>query len=1074
MKVSGKDIAIFAPFRLEHSAFHTFTRGQLFTLCAIGLACLAGLAWFRLGMLAMAVAVITALYVSHLVLDLVLAASNVRPRVEERIEEVVLHRLRGADWPSYTILCPLYHEAQVVPQFVQAMSAIDYPTDKLQILFLTEQDDNATRAAIRALGLPAHFKIVTVPDGSPRTKPRACNYGLMLATGQYIVIFDAEDIPDPLQLKKAVLTFANHDPNLACVQAKLNFYNPYQNVLTRWFAVEYSLWFDLVLPGLQRLGFPLPLGGTSNHFRTHVLRALGGWDAFNVTEDCDLGLRLARYKLETVVMDSTTNEEANSQLKNFIRQRSRWIKGYMQTYLVHMRRPWHLFRKERLRELASLQVIIGGGSAVFFLNPLMWLLLAIYFVFRPEVQGLYHQLFPRPVLYAGAFCLIAGNFFYVFLAMLGCMQRKQYQLMKWALLMPLYWALLSVAGVLAAVELVFKPHYWQKTQHGLHLKSKHAMPDLLPATHQPGADDVETVRIAAVQSDDQTIPSITGSLLAMKTVPVPAISRQQKQAVLAAQRARVRDVWLPVTLLCACIASVTACVYFLQHHDLLTYDDALSHMRIARSVLDSATPGIAQLGTVWLPLPHILMLPFIWNNYLWRTGLAGSFVSMPCYVLAAIYLFLLARRLTGSSSASFIGTLVFVLNPNVLYLQSVPLSETVCMATLVLSVYYFVAWVQDGTYTFLVICGLCTFLATLARYDGWAVFVALFCLIPIIGRLKGQRWSHIRGDLLLFGLLASFGIVLWFIWNQAIFGDFLYFQRSVYSAQAQQAVQLQGHQLFTYHDLWQSLRFYTLDVLQTIGPIPLALAIVAVAYFLLRHRFKPITFAGLVLLVPFAFYVLALYGGQAVIWLPDALPRGSSAYYFNVRYGAQMVAPTALFVAILVARVDGVALLSFRWLGKGLLVALLVAQSALIASQGIISLQEGQYYYSCRPQPTDAIYLAQHYDGGKILEFVFTTGVDATEIRTDFKNIIYEGSGRFWRRALRDPAQSVGWILVNPGNPLDRVGQAINVKSPAFLSEFTLVASQTDGILLFHRSGGPTLPSRPAPPIWQVDHRPCL
>ena len=212
---------------------------------------------------------------------------------EEEIDASLVEALRGADWPSYTILCPLYREARIVPQFVRAMMHLDYPVEKLQILFLTEMDDSQTRNAIRALALPPHFQIVTVPEGTPRTKPRACNFGLMQATGQYLVIYDAEDIPEPTQLKKAVLTFANHGPDLGCVQAKLNFYNPHQNVLTRWFTAEYSLWFDLILPGLQRARLALPLGGTSNHFPTRTLRALGGWDAFNVTEDCDLGLRLS-------------------------------------------------------------------------------------------------------------------------------------------------------------------------------------------------------------------------------------------------------------------------------------------------------------------------------------------------------------------------------------------------------------------------------------------------------------------------------------------------------------------------------------------------------------------------------------------------------------------------------------------------------------------------------------------------------------------------------------------------------------------------------------------------------------
>ncbi len=248
VQVGDKEVAIFAPFRPEHSALQTFTPRQIIALFALAIAWLLSLLVWRQGTLITTIALITLLYISHLVLNIALALATFGRKHEEEIDTRVLHALRYADWPAYTILCPLYKEAQVVPQFVKAMSELSYPKDKLQILLLTEQDDRETRDAIRALNLPPHFQIVTVPDGKPRTKPRACNFGLLQATGQFVVIYDAEDIPEPLQLKKAVLTFANHGSNLACVQAKLNYYNPEQNILTRWFTAEYSLWFDLILP----------------------------------------------------------------------------------------------------------------------------------------------------------------------------------------------------------------------------------------------------------------------------------------------------------------------------------------------------------------------------------------------------------------------------------------------------------------------------------------------------------------------------------------------------------------------------------------------------------------------------------------------------------------------------------------------------------------------------------------------------------------------------------------------------------------------------------------------------------
>lgn len=1078
VKVGEKEVSMFAPFRPKLSALQTFTTRQVVVLCIIGLLWIIGLLVLRLEMLTFAIAAITVMYFCNLVLNVIMAIRSFRNTSEERISDDIVHALKDAHWPEYTILCPLYREAQVVPQFVQAMQALDYPPEKLQILFLTETDDVETRNAIRALSLPSHFKILVVPDGKPRTKPRACNYGLMYAKGPYVVIYDAEDIPDPLQLKKAVLTFANHGTDVICVQAKLNFYNIRQNLLTRWFTAEYSTWFDLVLPGLQLAGFSLPLGGTSNHFRSAALRALGGWDAYNVTEDCDLGLRLKRYNMNTVVLDSTTYEEANSQLKNWLRQRSRWIKGYMQTYLVHMRTPLEYFQKGRLYELFSFQMVVGSGVAVLFINPLMWILLAIYIAFGPSVVSFYHILFPGPVLYLGAFCLICGNFFYIYLYLLACMKRRQYHLLPWTLFIPCYWFLISIAGFYALFELLVKPHYWQKTVHGLHLKGKQGAPKTTPEFAAPAIADEATMPVLVALgkvSKIGSIPSITMSLKAIPTLLVPAISSRQKQAQLVSKRARVRDLWFFATIIIACITSIVACRYYFLQHEILLNPDALSHMRISRSVFDSATPGLAQLGSVWLPLPHVLMWPFIWNNFLWHSGLAGSFVAMPCYVIAAIYLFLSARRITGNSAASFIGTLVFILNPNVLYLQTTPLSETVCMATFVMACYYFLVWIQEGSIKSLVLMSACVLLATLARYDGWPLFVALFCFIPLVGLLKHQRFLQIQGNVIAFVLLGGLGIVLWLVWNKLIFGDPLYFQHGVYSSQAQQMLLVTDNMLFTYHNLWQAIRFYTIDSEQSVGLLLTFLVVISVFWFILANRFRPSTFGVVIFLVPFAFYVLALYNGNAAIWLPGANPPGAPVYMYNVRYGAQMVAPAAFCIAILAEKLSRIPIPYSKLVSSILLLGIVLVQCLLIQFQGVISLQDGQYHYSCSPQQTTLEYLTEHYNGGKILTDVYAIGFDPTDSGSiNFRDVIYEGSNPFWSQALRDPAHSVEWILVNPSNKVDLVAQHIDLKSPVFLSQFTLVAHQTNDILLYHRLGGPPLPNRPAPSPLKFEHVPCL
>lgn len=368
-------------------------------------------------------------------------------------------------WPTFTVLCPMYRETAVLPQLIDAMEALDYPKESLQVLLLLEEDDTESVTAIRGMRLPSTFEVVVVPESRPKTKPKACNHGLLLARGEYVVIFDAEDVPEPDQLKKAAVAFATSPAKVACLQAPLNFYNPRQNVLTRLFTAEYSLWFDLMLRGLQRMDGPIPLGGTSNHFRTEVLRGLGGWDPYNVTEDADLGIRLYRQGFRTGMLDSTTYEEANPEIRNWIRQRSRWIKGYLQTLLVHTRGGW-----VSDRHFPTFLLVVGGKAIVNYINPLMWALTITYFVFRgtigDEIEALF---FPAPVFYAAVVTLLFGNLLFVYTFLLGSARRGNHDLIKYGLLAPFYWLLMSVAALKALGQLVFKPHYWEKTEHGLHL-----------------------------------------------------------------------------------------------------------------------------------------------------------------------------------------------------------------------------------------------------------------------------------------------------------------------------------------------------------------------------------------------------------------------------------------------------------------------------------------------------------------------------------------------------------------------------------------------------------------------------
>lgn len=420
------------------------------------------------------ISILTILYFADLLFNLFLIMRSFSKPAEIKIPEGEIIKLREKDLPTYTILCPLYKEWQVVPQFVTSMSRLDYPKNKLQVMLLLEENDTKTIEQIKNFYLPSYFEIVIVPHSMPKTKPKACNYGLTKSIGEYTVIYDAEDAPEPLQLKKAILAFQKAGKQTVCIQAKLNFYNPNQNILTRVFTAEYSLWFDLILTGLQSIHAPIPLGGTSNHFRTNDLRKLQGWDSFNVTEDADLGMRLVKYGYNTAIVDSTTLEEANSDLKNWFGQRSRWIKGYMQTYLVHSRSLGEFFKKGRRSHFFTFQLVIGGKVLSMFINPVMWIITVSYFTLKANIGVSLESFFPMPVLYMGIFSLVFGNFLYLYYYMIGCTKHRQEELIKYVFLVPFYWIAMSIAAWVGLYDLLVAPHHWSKTKHGLHLQNKNA------------------------------------------------------------------------------------------------------------------------------------------------------------------------------------------------------------------------------------------------------------------------------------------------------------------------------------------------------------------------------------------------------------------------------------------------------------------------------------------------------------------------------------------------------------------------------------------------------------------------
>ena len=544
---------------------------------------------------------------------------------EQRVTPDELKALKDEDLPVYTVLVPMYKEPEVAQKIARTVTQLDYPVDKLDVKLLLEEDDVPTRTKINEVlsSLPPCVEVIvapTVPKGQPRTKPRACNWGLEKARGQYLVIFDAEDQPDRDQLKKAVVAFRRLDAQgkhkVACLQAKLNYFNAHQNSLTRFFTLEYTNWFDLFLPGLHAVRTPIPLGGTSNHFRTEVLREVYGWDPFNVTEDCDLGIRLARRGHETEVLDSTTWEEANSRVGNWIRQRSRWIKGYFQTHLVHSRDAvlpglvlaaifaflYRVFEQDLqspsladdlrkmvgvfkgacvvlgllalgcagysfLRRLGqrmrgggegqlgswgalTFRFTVGGLSAMLLLNMIFWVMTGAYIFRRPiagalpnsighikvdetttlrealrgwklyytnvvdeeryanvtlwntaqgwlkgqltwaQVKDHVHAIdtwsLVSQLFYPVALMLFVANFVFIGLGLVSCQKRGLWDLFPYALLVPFYWILISVAAYRGFFQLFTNPYYWEKTAHGL-VQAPPSVPPAAPTAGPPSA-----------------------------------------------------------------------------------------------------------------------------------------------------------------------------------------------------------------------------------------------------------------------------------------------------------------------------------------------------------------------------------------------------------------------------------------------------------------------------------------------------------------------------------------------------------------------------------------------------------
>jgi cellulose synthase/poly-beta-1,6-N-acetylglucosamine synthase-like glycosyltransferase len=463
----------------EHSAKETLSFSQKLVLAGTLIVLVAALIVAPFTTLVILMAIATTIYTLTFLFKFVLTFVGASRRTDGRISPKEVAEIDDRTLPVYTVLVPMYREANVLALLVAALKRLDYPSSKLEVKLVLEEDDHETIEVAKSLKLPGNFEIVRVPPSQPRTKPKACNYALQFCRGEFVTIYDAEDQPEPDQLKKAVLAFRSSSETLACVQARLNYFNRSENWLTGMFTLEYSQWFDFLLPGLDWMKVPIPLGGTSNHFRLSALRQVGAWDPYNVTEDADLGIRLAQEGFTVGIINSTTFEEANGFLPSWVYQRSRWIKGYMQTWLVHMRHPIQLWKSIGWKGFMSVQFFIGAPALTMLLAPVMWIITALVWITHSRDFG---WLFPEPIGTMALFNLMVGNLFLVYFGVVAALKRRYYDLVLTGVLLPFYWVLHSLASYKALGQLIVNPHYWEKTEHGLSKVTQERLQDIEKAT----------------------------------------------------------------------------------------------------------------------------------------------------------------------------------------------------------------------------------------------------------------------------------------------------------------------------------------------------------------------------------------------------------------------------------------------------------------------------------------------------------------------------------------------------------------------------------------------------------------
>ncbi len=800
------------------------------------------------------------------------------------------------DLPRYTVLVALYREADVVDGLCAALARLDYPPALLEVLLLVEHDDPDTAHACE-LALRPGWQILVVPPGVPRTKPRALNHGLEHATGELLTIFDAEDRPEPDQLLKAVAELRRRPAEVAALQARLDFYNARQNHLTRWFTCDYATHFGCYLEGIARVGHALPLGGTSTHFRAAAVRAVGGWDPWNVTEDCELGMRLAAagYRAETLA--STTWEEAVPRTGAWIRQRSRWVKGFTQTALAMLRAPVATARSMGTRRYLAALLVVGGVPVVLMLQLVSWALVGLYAGMRlagADVAPI-EAVFPEPLLTIGTLSLLCGNFAILLAHVAEVYRERRYFLVAHAIALPLYWLLASLAAWRGVAQLLRRPHHWEKTRHGLAPPAVAAVPAavaaevpaLAPAARAPVVAGAGATAATAVLAPPPAAP-LAGAGNGRPQGPLaPPPSRPDGPVPVAHPRRRLRfDPWLAAALALAAGALGAAVAFVAGRGEILGFGDAASHTIIPRRVL---AEGLRQIGTHWTPLFHILELPFVAIGPLYRSGAAGTVVSVIASFVTVFCVYRLALLLGGRRSLALAAAVLLVSSPNVLLAGVIPMQPATIMASTTAAVYLLALWARsDGRTSLLVGAGLAFSVATLAHFDAWALFPLGVAAVVPVAYLRRRSRAEAGATALVWVLAAGYGIALFLVMNILIYETPFAFLRDGQIRFGHAP----GSPITPEHGL-SGVTAYPVAAWYVAGP---ALAVAGVAgalMFAWRNRRDPSRLVGLLL-----FYPLAWYTFQALSKGSYILPADRLADWTHLRYAIPIVPALAVFAAV--------------------------------------------------------------------------------------------------------------------------------------------------------------------------------